>query len=292
MSPELVQTVNGRMDIDRLGYYLADRALPLDLVSAYAGDRMISEAERAHIEELKKTRGDEFFSDLLYTLSHEYFPSSIGESLWNDILRHKLEMSDVMKRNVRIAVAALDYLSNLKGTLNSATLIEEKHASDIARLALHDGLTRLFNHTSCLQKIEQEMAQFEHCGRILSLMMVDIDDFKKINDLYGHHAGDEVLAALGSILQSSTRTTDICCRYGGEEFAILLPSTALADAVNLAERLRIQIQAGLPGLRPITVSIGVACCGPDIRTAKALVEKADEALYQAKRLGKNRVMSA
>lgn len=285
-----VQTFSGQIDVDRLGYYLAECALPLDLVSAYAGDRHMTEDERSHIEELKRTRGDEFFSDLLYTLSHEYFPGAIGESVWNEILRHKVEMSEVMKRNVRIAVAALDYLSNLKGTLNSVTLIEEKHASDIACLALHDGLTRLFNHTSCLQKIEQELVQYEHCGRLLSLMMVDIDDFKKINDDFGHHSGDRVLSSLGVILQSSTRATDICCRYGGEEFAIILPSTNLPDGVNLAERLRVQVEAGLPDCRPITVSIGVACCGPEVRTAQALVEKADEALYRAKRLGKNRVV--
>lgn len=281
--------VQDALDLGRLNGIREQDVLTLDLVAALAGDRPLTEFETALLDDLRKSRGAEFFPDVLYAITHECFPPTVAEGLWEEVLRHKFEMSKALQRNVGVAVAALDFLSNLKGELKSPTLIGESHVADIARLALRDGLTRLFNHTTCLDKIAVEMRLHRRYGRPASLMMVDVDGFKEINDRHGHQAGDRALAALGAIIERTTRASDICCRYGGEEFAVILPSTGIEEAGLLAERLRVEAERGMPDGRALTVSIGVASCGEDTDTAQSLVEKADAALYRAKKGGKNRV---
>jgi len=280
----------GESKSDRLDSRLEDGVLTLDLVGAFAGDRPLTEAEAALFEDFKKRRDGEFFSDLLYAITHTCFQPAVAEGLWTEILRHKIKLSQAVQRNVGVAVAALDYLSNLKGQLNSPTLMGESLVANIAQLALRDGLTRLFNHTACLERIAVELRIYQRYGRAASLLMVDVDDFKRINDQYGHQAGDRVLVALGAIIGSASRGSDICCRYGGDEFAVILPATDTREAGLLAERLREKAEHGSPEGRPVTVSIGVASCRKDTSTAQALVGRADAALYRAKRTGKNRVV--
>jgi len=277
---------------DRLGGLLAHDALSLDLVSAYGGDRRLTEMEKDLLDDLKKSRGDAFYSDLLYAVTHQYFPPNAAPDLWKQILRHKYEMSNAMKRNIRIAVASLDYLSNLTTELHSATVISETHIADIVRLSQCDGLTGLFNHACCFQKLDLELRRYERYGTVVSLMMIDIDDFKQINDRFGHLEGDKILALMGRTLLEAARDSDICCRYGGEEFAIILPSTGAQEAFALGERVRALLARGLPGGRLITVSIGVASSGKNALTSQILVEQSDAALYQAKKNGKNRIVVA
>ncbi len=277
-------------DADRLGGILADNALSLDLVSAFSGDRPLTTSESLLLEALKQTRGDTYYSDLLYAVTHQYFPPDAARNLWDRILHHKNEMSSSLKRNVRIAVATLDYLSNLTAEIHAATVISEEHVADIVRLSLRDGLTGLYNHTYCYQRIDAELRTYARYGTDVSLMMIDVDDFKAINDRHGHEEGDRVLARLGAIIKGTTRETDFCCRYGGEEFAVILPSTRIQEAGTLADRLRAIVAQGLPCGRNITVSIGVSSCGKDTRTPQALVHKADAALYRAKESGKNRIV--
>jgi diguanylate cyclase (GGDEF)-like protein len=134
-----------------------------------------------------------------------------------------------------------------------------------------------------------ELSRFERYGTIVSIMMIDIDNFKEINDRYGHVEGDRILSALAGAFKTEIRDSDICCRYGGEEFVVIMPLTDLSEAGILAERLRSKVEQDMPGGRKLTVSIGVASCDKDIHTSKELVERADAALYEAKRKGKNRV---
>lgn len=275
---------------DRLGGVLADDVLTMDLVAALAGDRALTTFETNLMDDLRKSRVGTFYPDLLYAITHECFPSDVAEGLWGAILCHKVELSQAVRRNVGVAVAALDYLSNLKGELKTPTLIGESHVADIARLALRDGLTRLFNHATCLEKIDVELRIYQRYGRAASLLMLDVDDFKQINDRHGHQAGDRVLAALGAVIDATTRGSDICCRYGGEEFAVILPATDNEKAGLLAERLRAKAEEVWPDGRRVTISIGAAACSKDTLTAQDLVQKADEALYQAKAAGKNRVV--
>jgi len=277
-------------DDDRRRVILGDNALSLDLVSALAGDRPLTEAEKNRIGDLKKSRGLRFFSDLLYSITHQFFPPEVAEDLWTEILRHKYGVSTVLGRNVRIAVAALDYLSNITGNMRSATLVGEAHIEEIVGLSLRDGLTGLFNHTYFYQQIDLEVRRYVRYGALLSLVLIDIDDFKEVNDTHGHQEGDRILAAMGRTLMCAARDSDICCRYGGDEFAVILPLTDVHEAGVIANRLKMELAERLPGGRTVTVSIGVASCGKKTRTYRDLVEKADGALYQGKRSGKNRVV--
>jgi diguanylate cyclase (GGDEF)-like protein len=290
MVPSDNSSPNEETDADRRRGILADNALSLDLVSAFAGDRQLTEAEKNTLDDLKKSRGLRFFSDLLYSITHQYFRPEVAQDLWTEILRHKNGLSTALRRNVRIAVAALDYLSNITANMGSVTLVGEGHIEEIVGLSLRDGLTGLFNHTYFYQQIDLEVRRYVRYGTLVSLVLIDIDDFKEVNDTYGHREGDRILAAMGRTLTRVARDSDICCRYGGEEFAIILPFTDVHEAGGIANRLRKELAEPLPGGRTVTVSIGVASCGKKTGTYRELVEKADAALYQVKRSGKNRVV--
>jgi diguanylate cyclase (GGDEF)-like protein len=277
-------------DSDRLGGLIADDALSLDLVSGFAGDRQLTMVEKDFFDNMKNKRGHRFYGDLLYAISHQHFPPEVAHDLWKNILQHKHKMSEAMKRDIRIVVATLDYLCNLTKDLHSTTLIGEKHMADIVRMSLRDGLAGLYNHAYCHQAIDTELKRYSRYGTITSLMMIDIDDFKDVNDRYGHQDGDKVLAMVGAIIETETRDIDICCRYGGEEFVVLLPLTDIGETALLAERLRAKIEQSIPCGRKITISIGVSSCGENNNAPKSLIKRADDALYEAKTAGKNRVV--
>ncbi len=268
---------------------LTDGALSLDLVSALAGDRPLTEAEKERLNEHKNKCGHRFYSDLLYSITHQFFPPEVAENLWNQILNHKTILSVALERNVRIAVSALDYLSNITSNMGSATLVGEANIEEIIGLSLRDGLTGLFNHTYFYQQIDFEVRRYIRYGTLVSLVLIDIDDFKEVNDTYGHREGDRVLAEIGRTMMRIERDSDICCRYGGEEFAVILPLTDVHEAGVIACRLNMELKTHLPDGRVVTVSIGVASSGNSTKTYRDLVERADAALYQVKRSGKNRV---
>jgi diguanylate cyclase (GGDEF)-like protein len=180
-----------------------------------------------------------------------------------------------------------------------AYLIESIQAANqkLERLAVTDGLTGLNNHRAFRQRLEEEFERALRYAMPLSVVIVDLDDFKRINDTLGHLQGDEVLREVGRRCEKATRRTDFAARYGGEEFAILMPQTNLAGAMVQAERLRADIAepgyAGLPPEYSVTASIGAAGMRPGVTLdPSALVGDADDALYRAKRLGKNRVEAA
>jgi len=151
-------------------------------------------------------------------------------------------------------------------------------------LAVRDGLTGLFNRRYFNELINIESNRLKRYPSVLSLLMLDIDNFKNYNDTQGHLAGDELLKGFGKLLKNSARASDIICRYGGEEFVIMLPQTDKKGAQIIAERLRVQVGLYLP----TTVSIGVASYPDDAIELIKLVDKADGALYQAKKTGKNK----
>jgi diguanylate cyclase (GGDEF)-like protein len=162
--------------------------------------------------------------------------------------------------------------------------------------SLRDGLTNCFNRGHGLDTLESELRRARRSRQPLSILMFDIDYFKTINDQLGHLRGDDLLRAVGAQLTRVLRSSDVRCRYGGDEFLIILPDTPLIGAQQVAESVRREIStlAMNAGGRtvPVTVSIGVASAGPAELGVTALIERADNALYQAKRAGRNRVALA
>jgi diguanylate cyclase (GGDEF)-like protein len=166
----------------------------------------------------------------------------------------------------------------------------------VASQAATDGLTGVANRRSFDDELALEWRRAERVGDSLALVLVDLDDFKSVNDGRGHQAGDAVLRRVATILDSGARQVDLAARYGGEEFALLTPETDLVGATKLAERLRADLEAAtieLPngGELSVTASFGVAVKG-ELQKPEQLVAAADEALYEAKRNGKNRVVAA
>ena len=196
-----------------------------------------------------------------------------------------------------VASAAANGLAN-------AALYEQAEIDNqrLTRLANTDDLTMLFNHRHFYQRLEEEYKRAERYVSDLALILMDLDHFKQVNDTLGHQRGDAVLRELATVLHRTIRETDLLARYGGEEFAVLLPETNLAGAFQHAERLRRQVKAhyfeALQG-KPLTISCGVACLPFTVEGFKspphrqdALIAWADQALYTAKRGGRDRSVTS
>ncbi len=172
-------------------------------------------------------------------------------------------------------------------TLENARIFKESHEQ-----AVTDALTGLYNRRGLFQIGDFELLRARRANRPFSLMMFDIDHFKRVNDHYGHAAGDQVLRGLAERCRFNSRAIDVVCRYGGEEFIVFLPEANLASARAIAERLRQTVMRAPiptdPGPLRVTVSVGVAQAN-ERDTLKTLIERADYAMYAAKRNGRNRV---
>ncbi len=177
----------------------------------------------------------------------------------------------------------------------SSDHIELQYHEAVYSMMTRDGLTGTLNKRYFLDIIEREFERARHRGTPLALIMFDIDHFKKVNDSYGHLAGDEVLKEIGKRIGTVVAEHDIFARYGGEEFAILLPGVTKQEATKVAERCRAAVEARpfptTVAALPITISVGVAECTalPSAVRSEQLIEAADQCLYAAKRSGRNQV---
>jgi diguanylate cyclase (GGDEF)-like protein len=161
----------------------------------------------------------------------------------------------------------------------------------LAKLALSDSLTGLDNRRSILGRLEK-LWNSQPINEPLSVIIIDIDHFKKINDCLGHHTGDNVLERVASVIKDSIRLVDFCGRYGGEEFLVVCPTTSLCAAARVAERIRLAVEQTLAGIQikgdsGVTISLGVADRCEGSSTFSELIQLADQRLYRAKELGRN-----
>ncbi|MGE0199365.1 MAG: GGDEF domain-containing protein [Candidatus Melainabacteria bacterium] len=188
-------------------------------------------------------------------------------------------------------VLTLFFYNSLSAYLVNHTM---DRASKLQSLAATDGLTGLINRRQFNHQLHSEIARARRANTPLTLALFDIDDFKKLNDFYGHPMGDRILKELCALVKGNVRESDIPARYGGEEFALILPETRQLEAYDILERLRAMIEQTVFCLpdNPITlsVSVGLVQMDPERMTAFELVEQADACLYEAKNQGKNRVV--
>jgi two-component system cell cycle response regulator len=177
-----------------------------------------------------------------------------------------------------------------------ADRFEEDFQQKMYEAALHDGLTKAYTKRYFMDRLPTEIAYAKRHATPLSLVMFDVDHFKKVNDIHGHLAGDRVLTALATTVSGALRAEDIFARYGGEEFVVVCRGIEIENAVRVGERLRRLIENAVieyQGLRiPVTISVGVAAYSDGADPATDLVAAADKALYEAKRTGRNRVVKA
>lgn len=204
----------------------------------------------------------------------------------NDYLLRPVDRNELIAR-VRTQLRKKRYADTLR-----------KNVDLSVEMAVTDPLTGLHNRRYMVRHLETLMASTAQTGKSLSFLIIDVDHFKAVNDTHGHAAGDEVLRALAARIGANIRAMDMACRYGGEEFVVIMPETDGAEALQVAERLRQSAEAtpfriaSPPGELHVTVSVGIAGLERPEDTADALLERADQALYRAKREGRNRVVAA
>jgi diguanylate cyclase (GGDEF)-like protein/PAS domain S-box-containing protein len=200
-----------------------------------------------------------------------------------------LIQSDLKEPNAQIAATLAEGIALALANLKLRETLQSQ--------AIRDSLTGLFNRRYLEETLERELHRVKRLGIHLGVVMIDLDHFKQYNDNFGHNAGDELLVALGNLILSLVRAEDIPCRFGGEEFLLIIPGASLEVTLGRAEQLRLgvkQLHEQHPGklLHPVTISAGVAVFPRDGASADVLIGAADAALYQAKREGRDRVVAA
>ncbi len=249
--------------------------------------------EEALLEEFERRKGagDPLYSSLLYLLTHLNFTERQATRHWKRVVAHRGEMLRALGRDPGLRVALLDYFANVSHDLRNPKIIEIAMYERTERSAVSDGLTGLFNHAYFLQALRQELLRSKRHGLKAALVLLDLDDFKRVNDERGHVEGDRVLMKAAAILRDSVREIDVAARYGGEEFAVLLPDTSRLGAFVVAERIRRRIEERFSRARtPVTISGGIAVFPDDAGAPADLVVQADAGLYGAKAAGKNRIL--
>jgi diguanylate cyclase (GGDEF)-like protein len=179
-----------------------------------------------------------------------------------------------------------------RAELNAANTALQQKNEELERLSITDQLTGLYNRRRMLEVLENEVHRSKRLEHKFSVLMMDVDHFKKFNDSFGHQAGDRVLAGVADVLRETTREIDTPARYGGEEFLVVLPEAGLDAAVEVAERIRATLASRIFEGRRVTLSAGVAEYPTHGEGHERVVAAADDALYRAKEEGRNRVKRA
>jgi diguanylate cyclase (GGDEF)-like protein len=192
-------------------------------------------------------------------------------------------------------VGIVTYMDITQALRKGYYLLEEK-AEILADRANKDSLTGLYNKGYMIKALKKHIKLAKRNNTMLAIMMIDLDFFKQVNDTYGHLCGDEILKTLSNLLREKSRSVNIICRYGGDEFIIIAPMANFKSANYFAERLRAAVEnydfSFAENKIRLTLSIGVALWNPKIKSSRELVKKADQALYAAKRNGRNQVQMA
>ncbi len=245
------------------------------------------------VNELRSSKGPEVYPALFRLLAGIDISLEKSEKHWKKAMGHRLEMMQLLGRNIDITTALSDYLQTSTKLLDHPRLIEAGFFENVVREAIHDKLTGLFNRPYFDQAYRQQVALAKRYKDDFSILFLDIDNFKDINDTYGHSAGDEALRQVGKIINLQKRDSDVAARYGGEEFVLLLTHTDNVSGFIFAERLRQAVENLKISYHDqciqLTISGGIASFPFNSENPKQLLQMADSAVYLSKGAGKNRI---
>ena len=244
---------------------------------------------------LVEAHGEVVYSELIYILSHLRFEEDEARPHWERILEHRESMLQRLGAPVDLRVALASYFLEVNRKLRNPKIIEIQLFAQAQASAYRDELTGLYNYRLFREHLSRELFRSARNGTPLSLIMIDVDNFKSYNDSNGHEAGNQALVKVAELLTGLLRKTDIPARYGGEEFALILPATPKTSAQLVAERTREKVERQVFGngeAEPggnLTVSMGLATFPADAADTGELIRHADRALYVAKSRGRNQV---
>jgi diguanylate cyclase (GGDEF)-like protein len=241
------------------------------------------------LKSLEETYGQDVYSELLYVLAHLRMEPEDARNHWDNVLEARRELQELLGKPVDVRVALVHYFVNVNRTLKNPKVIELRLFQETPASVYRDELTGLFNYRYFREHLPREIERNDRHDNSLSLLMIDIDDFKRYNDTHGHLAGNRALVALAELIEEAIRASDVAVRYGGEEFVVMLPYTSKADSVIVSERIRQRVENHEFSAESLTVSLGIAAYPGDSRNPDDLVQKADSAMYMAKSRGKNQV---
>lgn len=259
-----------------------------DDVRPATGEEIAGESRRG-------TSSDRFYSTRIRQLARLDIDEAEAARLWRNVAQHRRALFNKLGRDVGQRVALLDYICNIEPTAGDPHIIERATLETIEQRAVTDALTSLHNRYFFEVALDRETQRSNRSGLLSSLLLLDLDNFKIVNDRYGHRVGDEVLRIVGQIILQHVRAADVPCRYGGDEFAVILPDTPRSVALGVAERICVSIQRWFTANRvlgnqlEVTASGGIASLPLDDATADLLIKEADGALYDAKHAGRGHV---
>lgn len=246
------------------------------------------------LKKFKEVYKDALYSKLLFLVSHLDFKPQTAKKHFEAIREHHSDMETKLGRDIDIRVAVADYFVSGKRKIKNPMVLEIHLFREAQQAGFIDMLTSLYNFSFLRAALPHEMAHSKRYAEPLSIVFFDLDDFKKVNDIFGHETGNACLKYVAQVIQASIREMDMAFRYGGEEFLCILPKTDKFGALAVAERIRKTLEKsdlsflGHKDLR-IALSGGVSSFPVDGEHGDTLVKFADEAMYRAKNKGKNRV---
>ncbi|NOY70613.1 MAG: diguanylate cyclase [Deltaproteobacteria bacterium] len=240
-----------------------------------------------------KSSGKQAYSVFFNVLTHLELKPEAAESCWKEVVDHRDLMAGKLGRAVNLRTAICDYFCSIDKAFKNPVVVELHVFEDQLESFRHDALTGLYTRGTFEETLKREVSRARRYETQLTIIFFDLDDFKKVNDTYGHPAGDMVLKEVSKTVTNMIRAEDSASRYGGEEIVLLLPNTGKVEALILGERIREKVEALCPNYEgnviQTTISGGLATYPIDADTPENLLKNADSALYRAKDFGKNNV---
>jgi len=256
---------------------------------SFDDDKLISELNRI-VEE----GGGEAYQIIFSVLTHLDLTTDKAEDYWKQIISHRNSISKALGRNINLRTAICDYFCSISKDMTNPIVIEIRVLEEVLDSLKYDSLTGLYTRRIFDDMFLRETDRATRYGLEMAVLFFDLDDFKKINDTFGHLAGDETLKHVARIILNEIRTIDIAVRYGGEEIVVVLPETGKVDAFVVGERIRRKVEETKHEYEgqiiSVTISGGLATFPIDATDTENLIKNSDIAVYKAKETGKNNIV--